>query len=52
MINKTKIKELLHPTKVSSDFLFVFEEKVKEIAEEARDRARMNGRKTVLARDI
>ncbi len=52
VVVKSKIKELTAGYSVSSDFAEELDLKVKEMISKAIDRAKANGRKTVMARDI
>ena len=52
LIIKAKIKEVVGDYQVSSDFVDVLDEKVKQLIDEAKKRAEANGRRTVMGRDI
>jgi histone H3/H4 len=52
VVVKSKIKELTAGYSVSSDFADELDAYVKQIIEKAKDRAKANGRKTIMSRDI
>ena len=52
LIVRSKIKEVAKDSNVSSDFANALNEKVKELIEAACERAKANGRKTVMAKDL
>ena len=54
---RTQVKELLKdsgfgPDKISSDFMETLDEKVKQLILNAAKRAKDNGRKTIMSRDL
>jgi histone H3/H4 len=54
---RTQVKEIVKETNlginnISEDFIKRLDEKVKKIVEEACQRAKANGRKTVMGKDI
>jgi len=52
IVVKSKIKELTAGFSVSGDFADELDRQVKEMIEKAKDRAKANGRKTIMGRDI
>ena len=52
IVVKSKIKELTAGFSVSNDFADELDRIVKDMIDKAKDRAKANGRRTVMARDI
>ncbi|RMF55171.1 DUF1931 family protein [Candidatus Woesearchaeota archaeon] len=52
IIVKAKIKEATGEFNVASDFIEALDAKVKDLIKEAIERAKANGRRTVMAKDL
>ena len=52
IIVKSKIKEVVKELQVASDVAPELDKKVSELLKKAAERAKANGRKTLLARDL
>lgn len=52
LVVKSKIKELANGLNISGDVVTVLEKKVEEIIRKACERAKANGRRTLMGKDI
>ena len=52
IIKKTGVRDVVGPYNVGSDFYEAFDDRVAELVEDAVERARANGRRTVQAKDV
>ena len=51
IIKKTKVRENVQGS-ISEDFYHKFDERVKRLLRDAKERAQLNGRKTLMDKDV